>query len=247
MVLLCSSVSQRLMGQPLLFSCQCWRVGREAMVMAPPAMHDSAVSPCFHGCLAFLHRHFPSRWPPSHPLNSSCCSQQQPSLWDCSTIPKLQLPAAVPSRRPLFLSGVCMATARTVWFWFHLGCHRSAVSLSALNVSPLTQTIALLWWSDPCFSSPPTEGRSSPTNAPVFFPYFLCSTEVCMVLYILFHWPSTPVCSQLVFWMYSVSEGVFLMYLWREMYSTSTYSSAISFFLLSILKCVHYLFTCRSS
>ena len=25
----------------------------------------------------------------------------------------------------------------------------------------------------------------------------------------------------------SVSEGVFLMYLWREMYSTSTYSSAI--------------------
>ena len=27
----------------------------------------------------------------------------------------------------------------------------------------------------------------------------------------------------------SVSEGVFLMYLWREMYSTSTYSSAILF------------------
>ena len=37
---------------------------------------------------------------------------------------------------------------------FHLGCHRSAVSLSALNVSPLTQTIAPLWGSDPCFSSP---------------------------------------------------------------------------------------------
>ena len=26
-----------------------------------------------------------------------------------------------------------------------LGCHRSAVSLLALNVSPLTQTIALMW------------------------------------------------------------------------------------------------------
>ena len=39
--------------------------------------------------------------------------------------------------------------ARTVWFSFHLGCHRLAVSLLALNVSPLTQTIALLWGSDP--------------------------------------------------------------------------------------------------
>ena len=30
--------------------------------------------------------------------------QQQPSPWDCSTIPKLQLPSAVPSRGPAFLS-----------------------------------------------------------------------------------------------------------------------------------------------
>ena len=52
----------------------------------------------------------------------------------------------------------------------HLGGHRSAVSLSALNVSPLTQTIALMWGSDPGFSSPPVEGRSSPTNTPVFLP-----------------------------------------------------------------------------
>ena len=27
--------------------------------MAPPPTRDSAVSPCFHGCLAFLHRHSP--------------------------------------------------------------------------------------------------------------------------------------------------------------------------------------------
>ena len=44
----------------------------------------------------------------------SICSQQQPSLWDCSTVPKLQLPAAVPSRAPVFLSGVCVPAARTV-------------------------------------------------------------------------------------------------------------------------------------
>ena len=61
------------------------------MVMAPPPTCDSAVSPCFHGCLAFLHRHFPPQSPPSHPLDLSLCSQQQSSPWDCSTIPKLHL------------------------------------------------------------------------------------------------------------------------------------------------------------
>ena len=35
-------------------------------------------------------------------------SQQQPSPWDCSTNPKLQLPTAVPSRGPVSLSRVCM-------------------------------------------------------------------------------------------------------------------------------------------
>ena len=49
---------------------------------------------------------------------------------------------------------LCLAMARTVWFSFHLGCHRSAVSLSTLNVSPLTQTIATMWGSDACSSFP---------------------------------------------------------------------------------------------
>ena len=57
-----------------------------------------------------------------------------------------------------------MAVARTVWFSSLLGCHRSAVSLSALNVPPLTQTIALIWGSDACFSSPLAKSRSSPAN-----------------------------------------------------------------------------------
>ena len=119
----------------------------------------AAVSPCFHGCPAFLHRHFPPQSPPSHPLDSSLHSPQQPSPWDCSTIPQRQLRAAVPSRRPASRSGVCMAVTRTVWFSFQLGCHRSAVSLSALNVSPLTQTVAPMWGSDPCFSSPTCRGQ----------------------------------------------------------------------------------------
>ena len=57
--------------------------------MAPPAPRNSAVSPCFHGCLALLHRHFPPGSPPSNPLHPSLHSQQRPSPWDCSTIPKL--------------------------------------------------------------------------------------------------------------------------------------------------------------
>ena len=141
--------------QLLMLACG----GREAMVMAPPPTHDSAVWPCFHGCPAFLHRHFPSQSPPSHSLDLSLLSQQQPSLWNCSTIPKLQLLAALPSRGPASLSGVCMTVARTVWFSFHLGCRKSAVSLSALNVSPLTQTIAPTWGLDPCFSFPTHRGQ----------------------------------------------------------------------------------------
>ena len=68
--------------------------GREAMVMAPSPTRDSAVPPCFHGCPAFLHRHFPPQSPPSPPLDLSLHSQQQPSPWDCPTIPKLQLPCS---------------------------------------------------------------------------------------------------------------------------------------------------------
>ena len=53
-----------------------------------------------------------------------------------------------------------------------------------------------------------------------FFPQFLYPTEFCMVLYILFSHGSA--CT-------SVSEGLFLMYLWRELCSMSTYSSAFFF------------------
>ena len=100
-VLLYSSVCQAFDGPAFLVQLLMLACGeREAMVMAPPSMHDSAVSPCFHGCLAFLHRHFPPQSPPSHPQSASP-GQQQPSPWGCCTIPKFQLPAAVPCRSQL--------------------------------------------------------------------------------------------------------------------------------------------------
>ena len=122
-----------------------------------------------------------------------------------------------------------MAAARTVWVSFHLGCHRPAVTLSALNVSPLTQTITLMWGSDPCFSSWKAGLRSSPTNTPVFppssfilpsFGWFYIFFSAGQVLLSTLSWCSA--CT-------SVSEGVFLMYLWGEIDPTSTYSSAILF------------------
>ena len=74
--------------------------GREAMEMAPPATRDSAVSPCFRGCLALLHRHLPPPSPPSHPPHPSLHSQRQPPPWDCSTMPQLQLPGTGPPGDP---------------------------------------------------------------------------------------------------------------------------------------------------
>ena len=104
---------------------------------------------------------------------------------------------------------------------------------------------------------PPLQFSHQPRAGPIlltllFPPQFLHPTEFCVVLYILFHWSGNPVHSQLVFCMHfcvrrcvpdvsvqrgvlqysactSVSKGVFLMYLCREVYSTSTHSSAILF------------------
>ena len=138
-------------------------------------------------------------------------SQQQPSPWDCSTIPKFQLPATVPSR-------VCMAAARTVWFSFHLGCHRSAVSLSALNVSPLTQTIAPMWGLPLCFSSSTCQGQVQSYWHSYFFPPSSFILPSFAWVYIFFS------AGQVLL---SALSWCVLTYPWREIYSMSTYSSAI--------------------
>ena len=73
---------------------------------------------------------------------------------------------------------------------------------------------------------PPTKGRSSPTNTPIFppssfiLPSFLWFHIFFSTGHVLLSLSWCSACT-------SVSEGVFLIYLWREMYSRSTYSSAI--------------------
>ena len=76
---------------------------------------------------------------------------------------------------------------------------------------------------------PPTEGRSSPTNTPVSLP------SSCVLLSFVWFYtffssgqalrPALSWCSAYT----SVSEGVFLMYPWSELCSTSTCSSTILF------------------
>ena len=158
---------RHLTGQPLYCSAADGGSGeREAIAMAPPPMHDSAVSSCFHGCPAFLHRHCPPQSPPPHPLNPSLCSQQQPSPWDCSRIPKFQLPAAVPSQ------GTCVPV------WGMYGCSKDCLILPQISCFILSLKC---FSSDsdscpqcgdqiPALVSPPAEGRSSPINTPVFNP-----------------------------------------------------------------------------
>ena len=102
---------------------------------------------------------------------------------------------------PVVLSRVCMAATRTVWFSFHLGCHRSAVSLSALSVSPLIRKLP--WCGDRTPASVLLLGRGQvQANWNLFFLLLPSSYRVCVGLYILFCWSGTPVPSQLVFCMH---------------------------------------------
>ena len=144
----------------------------EAMVTAPPPMCDSAGSPCFHGCPAFLHRHFPPWSPLSHPLNPSLHSQQQPSPWDCSTFPKLQLLAAASSRGSVSLFVICTATARKdclIFIPFSLP-QICCFTLSLKCFSSDSDSCPDVGLRPPASVPPLAEGRSSPTNTPVFPP-----------------------------------------------------------------------------
>ena len=209
----------------LLFSYPHWCVEKKAMVMAPPPVHDSAVSPCFHGCWAFLHRHFPAQSSPSHSLEPSLHSQQQPVPWIAPQSPNS-------SSQPLHPPGYLCSCPGYVWMQQGLSLipfRLPQISCFSLKCFSSDSDNCPMWGSDLCFSSLPTKVKSSPTNTPVFpsssfvlpsFAYFYIFFPSVQVLPSALSW-----CSACI----SVSEGVFLMYPWREIYSRSTYSSAILF------------------
>ena len=89
-------------------------------------------------------------------------------------------------------------------------------------------------------SVPPlTKRKSSPTNTTVLPP---CSFVLPSFAWFYIFFSGDQILLSTLSWCFastSVSEGRFLMYLWREMYSTSTYSSAILFSSLEYLFFLH--------
>ena len=119
------------------------------MVMAPPATHDLAVSPCFHICLAFQHRLFPLQSPPALLLNLSLHSTAALALG------LLQLAAAVLSR-DLCPSLGCV--------WLRQGLilipsRLPQISCFTLSLKCLSSDSDLDVGMDPCFSFPTWGGQ----------------------------------------------------------------------------------------
>ena len=137
---------RRLTGQLLYCSALMLACGeREAMVMAPPSAHDSVV-------ITML------PWLPGFPLLallttiSSLTSPPPVSLHSAAALAPGLLPATAPSRRPAFLSGVCMAVGKDCLililfrlpqiscFTLSLKCFSSdSDSCSAVRIRPLLQ------------------------------------------------------------------------------------------------------------
>ena len=116
-----------------------------------------------------------------------------------------------------------------IWLWQGLSDSHSIQAATDQLFHSQPETIALMWGSDPCFSSPTLQGQVqsylqsfSPSRSFILpsFAWFYIFFSTGQALLSALSW---------CFACTSVSEGVFLIYLWREMYSTSTYSSTILF------------------
>ena len=165
--------------------------------MVPPPMHDSAVSlASMAAWLSFTgisHHSLLPNIPLIHlsSVNSSPCPGITPQYLNSSS-----QPLRFPGELCPYLGCVCLQQELSD-FSFHLGCHSSALSLSALNFSPLTQTIALMWGLDPCFCSPTHHPRAGPVLLTLLFPPLVPSSY--QVLHGSIYSFGTPVHSQLVF------------------------------------------------
>ena len=169
------------------------------MAMAPSPTCDSAVSPCFHGCLAFLHRHLSPQSLPSCLLSPFLHSQQAALALGFLHNPCAPAP------------GCCSFQDTCVPIQGMYGCGKDCLILIPFRLPQ----ISCFTLSRKCFSSEPHNcpdvGIGPQLQFPhlpregsvlltlLFSPRFFCPTELCMTLYILFQCLRTPVHSQLVF------------------------------------------------
>ena len=155
------------MPDGLLFSCPCCRVERERLWWWLHPLHMT--QQYFFASMA--------AWLSSTGISHHSFLPHIPSI-HLSTVSSSPHPGIAPqslnsSSWPLPLPGHPCSCLAYVWLQqgqsdsHSIYCHRSAVSLLALNVSPLTQIIAPLWGQTPASVPPPAEGTFSPTNTPV--------------------------------------------------------------------------------
>ena len=170
------------------------------MVMAPPPAHDSAVSPCFHGFLAFLNSI--SR----HNLLPQFISPLSVSPQSMAALPLgLLHNPYTPAPSCYTFQGTCIPVQG------RYGCSKDCLILIPFRLSQINCfTLSLK-----CFSSDPDNCPSVGTGPLLQFPYlpraspgqltrlFLplvpLSYRVLTVLYILFWRSDTPLHSPLVF------------------------------------------------
>ena len=225
-VLLCRSVHQAFDGPASLVQLPMLAYGeKESMVMAAPR----PMTQQYH--LSSLAAGLSSTGISHHNLLPH--SQQQPSSWDCSQ-------SLNSSSQPLRLPGdlhPCLG---------YVGCGKDCLILSPFKLPQMNHfTLSLKWFSSDSDYCPDVGIRPL-----LHFPHPLRAGPVILTL--LF-FPSSFILPSFA-WVYiffstgqallsalswcsactSVSEDVFLMYTWSEMYSTSTCYSTILFF-LSIL------------
>ena len=169
--------------------------------MALPGMHDSVVLPCFHDCLAFLHRHFPPQSPPSHPLDLSLAVNSSPH-------PEIVPQTLCSSSQLLPLPGDLCPCLGYVW------CGRDCFILIPFRLPQISCfTLSLKRFtsdSDNCPDvgiGPLPQFPHSPRTGQVlltllFSPLVPLSYQVLCGSMYSFHWSGTPVCSQLVLCMH---------------------------------------------
>ena len=196
---------------------------------------------CFYGCLGFLHEH---SWLWSSLLLSLQFVSSQPT-----TVPSLSLlskphnldPAHNCTIRHTFQAGVCRAVTWAICVGLTLSCLPHTVCcilLQAPEAPFLFQTVSppvrgLLWVQEPLlsFSFPPRVAGPILTFLFLFFSLLSLILPSCIGVCLVLLGVQGPL---LVFSRFSVRivpfVDVFLMYLWEEVNSTSSYSTILTSF-----------------
>ena len=187
--------------------------------MALLPARDSAVLPCFHGCLAFFYQHFLTS-----PQSISPQSTRALALGFYSTMPKLQLPE------------LQLVRGTSIPVLYMYGCGKGCLILTPFRLPQISYFIL----SFKCFSCDSDNCPTVGIRPLLQFPHPLRAGPIPLTLLFSPLVPSSyrNLCSiksfplvrySCLFSCTSVSKGVFLMCPWREMYSMSTCSSAILF------------------